>query len=80
MEIVKQLALAAATCVAILFLAIVSDAALEIYFLRRDAQAAAQSGNACVDTKGSWVNWPWPNVPTLSPPCPGTAAEPTEKK
>jgi hypothetical protein len=80
MGIVKQLALAAATCVAILVLAIVSDAALEIYFLRRDAQTAAQAGNACVDTKGSWVNWPWPNVPTLSPPCPGTTSEPAEKK
>ena len=80
MGIVKQLALAAATCVAILVLAIVSDAALEIYFLRRDAQAAAQAGNACVDAKGSWVNWPWPNVPTLSPTCPGTTPEPAEKK
>jgi len=80
MEIVKQIALAAATCIVILVLAIVSDAALEIYFLRRDAQAAAQAGSACVDTKGSWANWPWPNVPTLSPPCPTNAAEPAEKK
>ncbi len=43
MGIVKQLALAAATCVAILVLAVVSDAALEIYFLRRDAQTARAS-------------------------------------
>ena len=24
---------------------------------------------ACVDKDGSWKNWPWPNVPTLSPKC-----------
>ncbi|WP_375312593.1 hypothetical protein WHZ77_04595 [Bradyrhizobium sp. A5] len=25
--------------------------------------------SACVDADGSWKNWPWPNVPTLSPKC-----------
>jgi hypothetical protein len=25
--------------------------------------------SACVDSDGSWKNWPWPNVPTLSPKC-----------
>ena len=24
---------------------------------------------ACVGEGGSWKNWPWPNVPTLSPKC-----------
>jgi hypothetical protein len=24
---------------------------------------------ACVDDEGSWKNWPWPNVPALSPKC-----------
>ena len=80
MTTVKQLALAVATCVAILVLAVVSNAALEIYFLRHEARATTQTGSACVDAKGSWVNWSWPNVPTLSPPCPGAAAEPAEKK
>jgi hypothetical protein len=23
----------------------------------------------CVQSDGSYKNWPWPNVPTLSPPC-----------
>jgi GTP cyclohydrolase III len=23
----------------------------------------------CVQADGSYKNWPWPNVPTLSPPC-----------
>ncbi|HEX9213195.1 MAG TPA: hypothetical protein VF901_22020 [Bradyrhizobium sp.] len=25
--------------------------------------------SACVAEDGSWKNWPWPNVPTLSPKC-----------
>ena len=25
--------------------------------------------SACVEADGSWKNWPWPNVPTLSPKC-----------
>ncbi|RXT35159.1 hypothetical protein [Bradyrhizobium betae] len=25
--------------------------------------------SACVDADGRWMNWPWPNVPTLSPKC-----------
>jgi hypothetical protein len=24
----------------------------------------------CVQSDGSYKNWPWPNVSTLSPPCP----------
>jgi hypothetical protein len=24
----------------------------------------------CVQSDGSYKNWPWPNVPTLSPRCP----------
>jgi len=26
---------------------------------------------ACVDKNGSWKNWPWANVPMLSPKCEG---------
>lgn len=25
--------------------------------------------SACVGADGSWKNWPWPNVPALSPKC-----------
>jgi hypothetical protein len=25
--------------------------------------------SACVEEDGSWKNWPWPNVPALSPKC-----------
>jgi hypothetical protein len=27
------------------------------------------SSGACVDADGSWKNWPWANVPMLSPKC-----------
>ena len=62
---IKELALAAMTLVLILGLSLASNSLLDRYF----------AASACVDAKGSWVNWPWANVPTLSPPC-----EPAEKK
>ena len=34
-------------------------------------QAGPQDTAAvCVESDGSYRNWPWPNAPTLSPPCP----------
>ncbi len=27
------------------------------------------AGSACVDDDGRWHNWPWSNVPMLSPKC-----------
>jgi hypothetical protein len=80
MTIVKQLALATATLVLILGLAQASNVLLDRYAL-----SAAVGGAACVDAEGSWVNWPWPNVPALSPPCsaPATAGKitpPSEAK
>ena len=36
------------------------------------SSSVSESGpapSACVGTDGSWKNWPWPNVPTLSPKC-----------
>jgi hypothetical protein len=32
-------------------------------------QTADAPPAACVQADGSYKNWPWPNVPTLSPPC-----------
>jgi hypothetical protein len=29
----------------------------------------ASSPAPCVDEDGSWKNWPWANVPALSPKC-----------
>ncbi|MCK1395206.1 hypothetical protein [Bradyrhizobium sp. 1] len=31
--------------------------------------ANSPAPTACVGEDGSWKNWPWPNVPTLSPKC-----------
>jgi hypothetical protein len=68
MQIVKELALGVATCLLILGLAVASNALLDRHLL---------GDSACVDARGSWANWSWPNVPTLSPPCP-SAPEPRE--
>jgi len=34
-----------------------------------DASAPSTSPAACVGKDGSWKNWPWSNVPILSPKC-----------
>jgi hypothetical protein len=34
-----------------------------------DASAPTTSSAACVAKDGSWKNWPWSNVPILSPKC-----------
>jgi hypothetical protein len=33
------------------------------------SEASAPSTSACVGKDGSWKNWPWSNVPILSPKC-----------
>jgi hypothetical protein len=33
------------------------------------AEASPPSTSACVRKDGSWKNWPWSNVPILSPKC-----------
>jgi hypothetical protein len=34
-----------------------------------DASAPSTPAAACVEKDGSWKNWPWSNVPILSPKC-----------
>jgi len=36
---------------------------------RQEAAAPDKSRSPCVGGDGSWKNWSWPNVPTLSPRC-----------
>ena len=36
---------------------------------RPEASAPTTSSAACVGKDGSWKNWPWSNVPILSPKC-----------
>ena len=35
-----------------------------------EASAPSTSSAACVGKDGAWKNWPWSNVPILSPKCP----------
>ena len=69
----NELLLGSAICVVTVGLAFASNVALDRYLplqLEEKAEATASQGSPCVDAKGSWVNWPWANVPALSPPCP----------
>jgi hypothetical protein len=34
-----------------------------------DQPTGNPDSSACVGADGSWKNWPWPNVPALSPKC-----------
>jgi hypothetical protein len=36
---------------------------------RADTSAPSTPSAACVEKDGSWKNWPWSNVPILSPKC-----------
>jgi hypothetical protein len=68
----NELLLGSAICLVIAGLALASNALLDRYpplQLKQNAEAAAPEGAPCVDAKGSWVNWPWANVPALSPRC-----------
>jgi hypothetical protein len=73
MTVLKQLVPAIATLGLIFGLALASNVLLDRYLF---------GSEACVDNRGSWQNWLWPNVPTLSPPCPAApeARQPTEKQ
>ena len=33
------------------------------------APTSGPAPSACIGEDGSWKNWPWPNVPALSPKC-----------
>jgi hypothetical protein len=69
----NELLLGSAICVVMVGLALASSVVLDRYLpipLEQKAEATVSQGSPCVDTKGFWVNWPWANVPALSPPCP----------
>jgi hypothetical protein len=56
----------------IIFIAVIAAGIVSVNLVDRHfASAEARSGpqDACVDADGSWKNWLWPNVPTLSPKC-----------
>jgi hypothetical protein len=35
----------------------------------KKVSAPSPSSTACIGEDGAWRNWPWPNVPALSPKC-----------
>ena len=37
--------------------------------IAKKAPPPSPSSTACVGDDGTWKNWPWPNVPALSPKC-----------
>jgi hypothetical protein len=51
----------------------VSTTYVDRHFAAAEASARAETATpnapACVGEDGSWKNWPWPNVPALSPKC-----------
>ena len=55
------------------FLVVIVAGFLSTAYVDRQFAAAETVGptapSACVDAGGSWKNWLWPNVPTLSPEC-----------
>ncbi len=67
-----QLAQGSITFVAVIVAGFISTAYLDHHFATVEAgkkTMSATSSAACVGKDGSWVNWPWSNVPALSPKC-----------
>jgi hypothetical protein len=65
----SELALGSVTFIAVTIAGILSTAIVDRHFAMAGAPAPSASSVACVDENGSWKNWPWPNVPMLSPKC-----------
>ena len=75
-----QLAQGSLTFVAVIVAGFVSTVQLDRHFAaaeagkkaasdKTEATAPTASAAACVGKDGSWKNWPWSNVPALSPKC-----------
>jgi hypothetical protein len=43
--------------------------AVDRHFVTAETQTPPMPQGPCVDADGSWKNWPWSNVPMLSPKC-----------
>jgi hypothetical protein len=67
-----ELAQGSITFVAVIVAGFISTAYLDRHYATVEAgkkTISATSSAACVGKDGSWVNWPWSNVPALSPKC-----------
>jgi len=60
----------AATFLVAIAAGFLSTSYVDRYFGEPKLSKWATSGpSACVSADWSWKNWPWPNVPALSPKC-----------
>ncbi|MCJ9702442.1 MULTISPECIES: hypothetical protein [unclassified Bradyrhizobium] len=71
----RDLAQGSSVFLGVIIAGYVSTAYVDQRFAARETtHASAPSSDpappACVGEDGSWKNWPWPNVPALSPKCP----------
>jgi hypothetical protein len=76
-----EFAKGSATFLVVIVAGLFSEAALDRYLAAAEtdkkatstadteASAPATASAACVGKDGSWKNWPWSNVPILSPKC-----------
>jgi hypothetical protein len=62
-----QFAKGSATFLVVIVAGFLSTAYVDRQFAAETARPTSTA--ACVDEGGSWKNWLWPNVPTLSPKC-----------
>jgi hypothetical protein len=76
-----EFAKGSATFLVVIVAGLLSEAYLDRHLAASETDKKAASGDgaeapapsapsaACVSKDGSWKNWPWSNVPTLSPKC-----------
>ena len=55
--------------IAVIAAGVISVHAVDRHFSAIEAQTPPAPQGPCVDADGSWKNWPWSNVPMLSPKC-----------
>ena len=63
----RELMLGSLTFLVVTIAGFFSGIAVERHYASELPQTT--SGTACIGTDGSWKNWVWANVPTLSPKC-----------
>ncbi|MCK1514316.1 hypothetical protein IVB22_17440 [Bradyrhizobium sp. 190] len=69
-----EFAKGSATFLVVIVAGLLSETYLDRYLAAADKKVASSSDSAeapaaCVRNDGSWKNWPWSNVPILSPKC-----------
>ncbi|WP_128927928.1 hypothetical protein [Bradyrhizobium guangxiense] len=68
----RDLAQGSSVFLGVILAGYVSTSYVDQRFASRETTPAptiAPAASACVGEDGSWKNWPWPNVPALSPKC-----------